>query len=151
MKFVLSTALKRRPCFHPVVIDLVAISCKNSGCSTSPCHFHSEGGGAGWHVSPKQFTTALLLMRKSLDKDENGTLVDGTFLSKLCFADDIVLFPTSTAEAHATIAELNEAGSKIQLRRHSSRRTSSAREDSTGRLSTCWEVALRIPWTFDAH
>nr|CDJ90892.1 RNA-directed DNA polymerase (reverse transcriptase) domain containing protein [Haemonchus contortus] len=53
---------------------------------------------------------------KSLDRDEKGIRVDGRFLSNLRFADDIVLFSSSIAEAETMLAELNKAGKKAGLR-----------------------------------
>ncbi|KAK6728517.1 hypothetical protein RB195_005886 [Necator americanus] len=48
--------------------------------------------------------------------EERGIRVDGRFLSKLRFADDIVLFSSSTNEAETMLNELNEAGRRIGLR-----------------------------------
>ncbi|XGW11186.1 hypothetical protein V3C99_012578 [Haemonchus contortus] len=53
---------------------------------------------------------------KSLNWDEKGIRVDGWFLSNLRFADDIVLFSSSIAEAETMLAELNKAGKKVGLR-----------------------------------
>ena len=67
-------------------------------------------------ISPKLFTAALQWIMKSLEWDERGIRVDGRFLSNLRFADDIVLFSSSTTEADAMLKELNEAGKKFGLR-----------------------------------
>ncbi|KAK6752024.1 hypothetical protein RB195_003444 [Necator americanus] len=48
--------------------------------------------------------------------ERGGIRVDGRFLSNLRFADDIVLFSSSTNEAEALLNELNEAGKKMGLR-----------------------------------
>ncbi|KAK6764744.1 hypothetical protein RB195_024901 [Necator americanus] len=53
---------------------------------------------------------------KSLYWEEGGIRVDGRFLSNLRFADDIVLFSSSTNEAETMLNELNEAGKRIGLR-----------------------------------
>ncbi|KAK6743437.1 hypothetical protein RB195_010597 [Necator americanus] len=47
---------------------------------------------------------------------KRGVRVDGRFLSNLRFADDIVLFSSSTNEAETMLNELNEAGKRIGLR-----------------------------------
>ncbi|KAK6761889.1 hypothetical protein RB195_022833 [Necator americanus] len=53
---------------------------------------------------------------KSLSWEERGIRVDGRFLSNLRFADDIVLFSSSTNEAETMLNELNEVGKRIGLR-----------------------------------
>ncbi|KAK6758364.1 hypothetical protein RB195_015901 [Necator americanus] len=53
---------------------------------------------------------------KSVSWEERGIRVDGRFLSNLRFADDIVLFSSSTNEAETMLNELNEAGKRIGLR-----------------------------------
>ncbi|KAK6742939.1 hypothetical protein RB195_010297 [Necator americanus] len=67
-------------------------------------------------ISPKLFTAALQWIMKSLSWEERGIRVDGRFLSNLRFADDIVLFSSSTNEAETMLNELNEAGKRIGLR-----------------------------------
>ncbi|KAK6732101.1 hypothetical protein RB195_016466 [Necator americanus] len=67
-------------------------------------------------ISPKLFTAALQWIMKSLSWEERGILVDGRFLSNLRFADDIVLFSSSTNEAETMLNELNEAGKRLELR-----------------------------------
>ncbi|KAK6765472.1 hypothetical protein RB195_025404 [Necator americanus] len=59
---------------------------------------------------------ALQWIMKSLLWKERGIRVDGRFLSNLRFADDIVLFSSSTNEAETMLNELNEAGKRIGLR-----------------------------------
>ncbi|KAK6758057.1 hypothetical protein RB195_015708 [Necator americanus] len=61
------------------------------------------------------FTAALQWIMKSLSWEERGIRVDGRFLSNLRFADDIVLFSSSTNEAETMLNELNEAGKRIGL------------------------------------
>ncbi|KAK6749720.1 hypothetical protein RB195_001993 [Necator americanus] len=46
-----------------------------------------------------------------------GIRVDGRFLSNLRFADDIVLFSSSTNEAETMLNELNEAGKRINRKK----------------------------------
>uniref|UniRef100_A0A7I4Y8T5 Reverse transcriptase domain-containing protein n=1 Tax=Haemonchus contortus TaxID=6289 RepID=A0A7I4Y8T5_HAECO len=75
-----------------------------------------KGVRQGDTISPKLFTAALQWVMKSLDWDEKGIRVDGRFLSNLRFADDIVLFSSSIAEAETMLAELNKAGKKVGLR-----------------------------------
>ncbi|VDO91672.1 unnamed protein product [Heligmosomoides polygyrus] len=66
-------------------------------------------------ISPKLFTAALQDAMKDLNWDDKGYLVDGKRISKLRFADDIVLISTSTAEVEEMLNELNVAGMKIGL------------------------------------
>ncbi|KAK6744791.1 hypothetical protein RB195_011485 [Necator americanus] len=75
-----------------------------------------KGVRQGDTISPKLFTAALQWIMKSLSWEERGIRVDGRFLSNLRFADDIVLFPSSTNEAETMLNELNEAGKRIRLR-----------------------------------
>ncbi|KAK6751174.1 hypothetical protein RB195_002879 [Necator americanus] len=67
-------------------------------------------------ISPKLFTAALQWIMKSLSWEERGLRVDGRFLSNLRFADNIILFSSSTNEAETMLNELNEAGKRIGLR-----------------------------------
>ncbi|KAK6744367.1 hypothetical protein RB195_011209 [Necator americanus] len=67
-------------------------------------------------ILPKLLTAALQWIMKSLSWEENGIRVNGRFLSNLGFADDIVLFTSSTNEAETMFNELNEAGKRIGLR-----------------------------------
>ncbi|KAK6754364.1 hypothetical protein RB195_013393 [Necator americanus] len=53
---------------------------------------------------------------KSLSWEERGIRVDGRFVSILRFADNIVLFSSSTNEAETMLNELNEAKKRIALR-----------------------------------
>ncbi|KAK6763479.1 hypothetical protein RB195_023977 [Necator americanus] len=73
-------------------------------------------GVQGDTISPKLFTAALQWIMKSLSWEERGIRVDGRFLSNLRFADDIVLFSSSTNEAETMLNELNETGKRIGLR-----------------------------------
>ncbi|KAK6740930.1 hypothetical protein RB195_009029 [Necator americanus] len=66
--------------------------------------------------SPRLFTAALQWIMKSLFWEERGIRVDGRFLSNLRFADDIVLFSSSTNEAEIMLNELNETEKRIGLR-----------------------------------
>ncbi|KAK6741808.1 hypothetical protein RB195_009591 [Necator americanus] len=75
-----------------------------------------KGVRQGDTISPKLFTAALQWIMKSLSWEERGIRVDGRFLSNLRFADDIVLFSSSTNEAETMLNELNEAGKRIGLR-----------------------------------
>ncbi|KAK6761046.1 hypothetical protein RB195_022203 [Necator americanus] len=75
-----------------------------------------KGVRQGDSTSPKLFTAALQWIMKSLSWEEKGIRVDGRFLSNLRFADDIVLFSSSTSEAETMLSELNEAGKRIGLR-----------------------------------
>ncbi|KAK6740809.1 hypothetical protein RB195_008953 [Necator americanus] len=51
----------------------------------------------------------------SLSWEERVIRVYGRFLSNLCFADDTVLFSSSTKEAETMLNELNEAGKRVGL------------------------------------
>ncbi|KAK6757419.1 hypothetical protein RB195_015317 [Necator americanus] len=92
-------------------------------CTTRIQLFHrpltipiGKGVRQGDTISPKLFTAALQWIMKSLSWEERGIRVDGRFLSNLRFADDIVLFSSSTNEAETMLNELNEAGKRIGLR-----------------------------------
>ncbi|KAK6749651.1 hypothetical protein RB195_001952 [Necator americanus] len=92
-------------------------------CTTKIQLFHrpltipiEKGVRQGDTISPKLFTAALQWIMKSLSWEERGIRVDGRFLSNLRFADDIVLFSSSTNEAETMLNELNEAGKRIGLR-----------------------------------
>ncbi|KAK6737066.1 hypothetical protein RB195_019643 [Necator americanus] len=90
-------------------------------CTTRIQLFHrpltipiGKGVRQGDTISPKPY--ALQWIMKSLSWEERGIRVDGRFLSNLRFADDIVLFSSSTSEAETMLNELNEAGKRIGLR-----------------------------------
>ncbi|KAK6741713.1 hypothetical protein RB195_009529 [Necator americanus] len=92
-------------------------------CTTRIQLFHrlltipiGKGVRQGDIISPKLFTAALLWIMKSLSWEERGIRVDGRFHSNLRFADNIVLFSSSTNEAETMLNELNEAGKRIGLR-----------------------------------
>ncbi|KAK6765464.1 hypothetical protein RB195_025399 [Necator americanus] len=75
-----------------------------------------NGVRQGDTISRKLFMVALQWIMKSLLWKERGIRVDGRFLSNLRFADDIVLFSSSTNEAETMLNELNKAGKRIGLR-----------------------------------
>ncbi|KAK6763980.1 hypothetical protein RB195_024349 [Necator americanus] len=75
-----------------------------------------KGIRQGDTISSKLFTAALQWIMKSLSWKERGIRVDGRFLSNLLFADDFVLFSSSTNEAETMLNELNEVGKKTELR-----------------------------------
>ncbi|KAK6735829.1 hypothetical protein RB195_018837 [Necator americanus] len=92
-------------------------------CTTSIQLFHrpftipiGKGVRQGDTISPKLFTAVLQWIMKPRSWEEGGLRVDGRFLSNLRFADDIVLFSSSTNEAETMFNELNEAGKRIGLR-----------------------------------
>ncbi|KAK6755348.1 hypothetical protein RB195_013992 [Necator americanus] len=92
-------------------------------CTTKIQLFHrpltipiGKGVRQGDTISPKLFTAALQWIMKSLSWEERGIRVGGRFLSNLRFADDIVLFSSSTNEAETMLNELNEEGKRIGLR-----------------------------------
>ncbi|KAK6732237.1 hypothetical protein RB195_016554 [Necator americanus] len=82
--------------------------------TSRPCR--GKGVRQGDTISPMLFMAALQWIMKSLSWEERGIRVDGRFLSNLRFADDIVLFSSSTNEAETMLNELNEAGKRIGLR-----------------------------------
>ncbi|KAK6733674.1 hypothetical protein RB195_017432 [Necator americanus] len=89
-------------------------------CTTRIQLFHcpltipiGKGVRQGDTISPKLFTAALQWIMKSLFWEERGICVDGRFPSNLRFADEIVLFSSSTNEAEKILNELNEAGKRI--------------------------------------
>ena len=81
-------------------------------CTTTVQLFHrpltipiGKGVRQGDTISPKLFTAALQWVTKTLDWTERGIRVDGRFLSKLCFADDIVLFSSTISEAETMLKD----------------------------------------------
>ncbi|KAK6751752.1 hypothetical protein RB195_003275 [Necator americanus] len=68
-------------------------------------------------ISQKLFTPAFQWIMKSLFWEEWDIPVDGRFLSNLRFADDIVLFSSSTNEAETMLNESNEAGKRINRKK----------------------------------
>ncbi|KAK6764960.1 hypothetical protein RB195_025048 [Necator americanus] len=92
-------------------------------CTTRIQLFHrsltipiGKGVRQGDTMLPELFAAALQWIMKSLSWEERGIRVDGRFLSNLRFADDIVLFSSSTNEAETMLNELNEAGKRVGLR-----------------------------------
>ncbi|KAK6748958.1 hypothetical protein RB195_001522 [Necator americanus] len=93
------------------------------GCTTRIQLFHrpliipiGKGVRQGDTISPKLFTAALQWIMESLSWEKRCIRVDGRFLSNLRFADDVVLFSSSTSEAETMLNELNETGKRIGLR-----------------------------------
>ncbi|KAK6760653.1 hypothetical protein RB195_021927 [Necator americanus] len=72
-----------------------------------PHHTHWKGVRQGDTISSKLFTAALQWIMKSLSWEGRGICVDGSFLSNLRFADDIVLFSSSTIEANEMMLKEN--------------------------------------------
>lgn len=74
-----------------------------------------RGVRQGDTISPKLFTTALQNAMRTLDWDNRGIKIDGSYLSNLRFADDIVLCANTTVEAEAMLIELDAVGKSIGL------------------------------------
>ncbi|CAD6196592.1 unnamed protein product [Caenorhabditis auriculariae] len=83
-------------------------------------------GDKGDTISPKLFSTALEDAMRQLGWDEEhdwedstdirGINIDGKVLTNLRFADDIVLFSSSTTELSSMLNDLDEVGKKIGLK-----------------------------------
>ncbi|EPB71004.1 hypothetical protein ANCCEY_09909 [Ancylostoma ceylanicum] len=74
-----------------------------------------KGVRQGDTISPKLFTSALQYAMSRLNWEDKGLTIDGTKLSNLRFADDIVLISDNTLEVNQLLNELNEAGKAIGL------------------------------------
>ncbi|CAD6185382.1 unnamed protein product [Caenorhabditis auriculariae] len=85
-----------------------------------------KGVRQGDTISPKLFSTALEDAMRQLGWDEEhdwedstdirGINIDGKVLTNLRFADDIVLFSSSTTELSSMLNDLDEVGKKIGLK-----------------------------------
>lgn len=67
-------------------------------------------------ISPKLFTLSLESFFKKLDWDGKGLKIDGSYLSHLRFADDIVLISTDIQELKSMLQDLNEKSKEIGLK-----------------------------------
>ncbi|EYC29319.1 hypothetical protein Y032_0006g2912 [Ancylostoma ceylanicum] len=74
-----------------------------------------RGVRKGNTISPKLFTAALQYAMSKLDWEDKAYSIDGTKISNLRSADDIVLIANSAAEMETMVNELNVAGLKIGL------------------------------------
>ncbi|CAD6188300.1 unnamed protein product [Caenorhabditis auriculariae] len=112
-------------------VELIANS--NEGTSTTIQLFYKKlsipirkGVRQGDTISPKLFSTALEDAMRQLGWDEEhdwedstdirGINIDGKVLTNLRFADDIVLFSSSTTELSSMLNNLDEVGKKIGLK-----------------------------------
>ncbi|CAD6192360.1 unnamed protein product [Caenorhabditis auriculariae] len=112
-------------------VELIANS--NEGTSTTIQLFDKKlsipirkGVRQGDTISPKLFSTALEDAMRQLGWDEEhdwedstdirGINIDGKVLTNLRFADDIVLFSSSTTELSSMLNDLDEVGKKIGLK-----------------------------------
>ncbi|CAD6200156.1 unnamed protein product [Caenorhabditis auriculariae] len=112
-------------------VELIANS--NEGTSTTIQLFDKKlsipirkGVRQGDTISPKLFSTALEDAMRQLRWDEEhdwedstdirGINIDGKVLTNLRFADDIVLFSSSTTELSSMLNDLDEVGKKIGLK-----------------------------------
>lgn len=75
-----------------------------------------KGVRQGDTISPKLFTLSLESVFKKLDWDGKGLKIDGSYLSHLRFADDIVLISTDIQELKSMLQDLNEKSKEIGLK-----------------------------------
>lgn len=75
----------------------------------------NRGVRQGDTVSPKLFTLALENVFKSLQWEMKGVNIDGSYLSHLRFADDIVLMSSDIQELNDMIRQLNDASKNVGL------------------------------------
>lgn len=75
-----------------------------------------KGVRQGDTISPKLFTLALENVSKKLEWGKKSLNIDGTYLSHLRFADDIVLLSTDVQKLNTMLSELNEQSEKIGLK-----------------------------------
>lgn len=75
-----------------------------------------KGVRQGDTISPKLFTAALEEVFKRLEWQERGININGTFLSHLRFADDIVVFANTPEELQKCLQELTNASEMVGLK-----------------------------------
>ncbi|XGW30364.1 hypothetical protein V3C99_009386 [Haemonchus contortus] len=75
-----------------------------------------RGVRQGDTFSPKLFSAALENIMRHLEWEDLGVKVDGRFLHRLRFADDIVLITPNIEQAERMLAEFDSACGKIGLR-----------------------------------
>lgn len=67
-------------------------------------------------LSPKLFIVVLQQIFDNLDWQTNGIIVDGSRLTHLRFADDIVLFSESSEQLETMLSALSEESEKVGLK-----------------------------------
>lgn len=75
-----------------------------------------RGVRQGDTISPKLFTLALEDVFKRLPWEKKGIKIDGTYLSHLRFADDIVLISEDIAEIESMLQELSRESGRVGLK-----------------------------------
>lgn len=73
-------------------------------------HFFWKKGVAGPWLIDEAIQRSAGVRNEVVRVDEDGTLVDGKFLSTLHFADDFVLLSNSTVEAEASLLSWMKQG-----------------------------------------
>ncbi|KAK6749240.1 hypothetical protein RB195_001690 [Necator americanus] len=100
-------------------------------------------GGGDDTISRKLFTAALQWIMKSLSWEERGIRVDGRFLSNLRFANDIVVFSSSTNEAETILNELRINRKKTQFMKNAYCEDGGAQFEGSQIVETSSYVYLR--------
>ncbi|GBP92567.1 Retrovirus-related Pol polyprotein from type-1 retrotransposable element R2 [Eumeta japonica] len=75
-----------------------------------------RGVKQGDPLSPKLFIAVLQNIMKDLKWEGKGINIDGKYLSNLRFADDIVLFSTSSKQLEEMLTDLSPKGKRIRGR-----------------------------------
>ncbi|KAK6730293.1 hypothetical protein RB195_007012 [Necator americanus] len=79
-------------------------------------HTHRKGGTTRRYHFAEAVHGCIAMDNETTFLERIGVRIDGRFLSNLRFADDIVLFSSSTNEAETMLTELNETEKRIVLR-----------------------------------
>ena len=94
----------------------------NSASATIKLHevsqpiFIKRGVRQGDTISPKLFIAALENIFRGLNWERKGININGSYLSHLRFADDIVILAKTPQELHEMIQELNEGSLKVGMK-----------------------------------
>ena len=78
--------------------------------------FIKRGVRQGDTISLKLFTAALENIFRGLNWERKGININGSYLSHLRFADDIVILPKTPQELQEMIQELNEGSLKVGMK-----------------------------------
>ena len=74
-----------------------------------------RGVRQGDTLSPKLFSSVLEKIFRNLNWEKNGIWIDGTLLTHLRFADDLVLFAKTPQDLQSMLEELTKESEKVGL------------------------------------